>query len=147
MNFQFYFEKLMGSEEFERFKTESPDAYPCSCFFSLDFEGNDNKQHFDYFVPSTGKMYSFKLEDNCSLIQQEMLGSGVPTKISDNHIFDFNDIQRLIEKRMELEKVKGKILKLLYSLQNVDNRDYFVGTIFLSGMALLKVHISLEEQN
>jgi hypothetical protein len=138
----------MGSEELERFKHEFPDAYFCSCFFCLDFEGNDNKQHFDYYSPSMKKIYSFKVEDNCARIEQDMIGQeGAPLKINDNHNFDFNEVQVLIEKRMELEKIKGKMQKMLFSLQNVEGKDFLIGTIFLAGMALLKLHILLDDMS
>ena len=61
MNFQFYLEKLMDSEDFQNFKRENPDAYLCSGFFSIDKEKEDNQQHLDYYIPELDKMFSFKL--------------------------------------------------------------------------------------
>ena len=64
MNYRFYVEKLMNSDVFKKFVEENKDAFPASGFFMIDLEGQDNKQHFDYFIPSQNKMFSFKLEDS-----------------------------------------------------------------------------------
>jgi hypothetical protein len=46
---------------------------------------------------------------------------------------------------MELKKITNKIQKLIFSLQNVDKKDVLIGTIFLSGLGLIKVDVDLAE--
>ncbi|MBS3076377.1 hypothetical protein J4481_01390 [Candidatus Pacearchaeota archaeon] len=147
MNFQFYFEKLVASEHFRNFMDEFPDAIACSCFFSIDVSGNknDDRQHFDYFVPSTNKMYSFKLEQGCELIPAEMMGDYEPKRIGSNYNFDFEDVKKMILEKMKEEGIKNELQKILFSLQNVEGKDYLMGTIFLSGLGMLKVNILIEE--
>ena len=145
MNFQFYLEKLFASEHFEKFMKESPDAYPCSGFFKIDKEGKENKQHFDYFVPSIKKMFSFQLESGCEKIPIDLVDEKIPEKISANYNFEFKDVEKLIEDKMNEEKISNKLQKVLLSLQHLDGKDYFIGTVFLSGFGMLKVNIEISE--
>lgn len=147
MNFQFYFEKLTKSKEFIDFIREHKDAFLCSGFFAVDKKGNDNKQSLDYFVPSLNKIFSFKLENKIELIPVEDYGKVFkPEKILDNLDFDFNYIETLIEGEMFEKKIKNKIEKLLLSLQAKDKKNYILGTIFISGLGLLKVKIDLNDK-
>ncbi len=147
MNFQFYFEKLIESKDFKNFIKENKDAFFCSAFFAVDKKGNDNKQNIDYFVPSINKMFSFKINNGVELIPVEDYGKEFkPEKIPDNLDFDFNYIETLIEGEMFEKKIKNKIEKLLLSVQAKDKKTYILGTIFISGLGLLKVKIDLNEK-
>ena len=145
MNFQFYLEKLFASKKFQEFMKENKDAYPCSGFIVRDFEGSDNKTNFDYYVPSIKKMFSFKLEDDCAKIPVEQIPEIPPQKIKMNYSFDFEEIKKIIETKITEESIKNKMQKMLFSLQSKEKKDYLLGTIFLSGMGLLKVNIDLEK--
>ncbi len=144
MNFQFYLEKLMASESFKNFITENKDAFPVSGFFVIDLEGKDNKQHFDYFIPSTNKMFSFQLESKCDLVPIEIIGDK-PEKISMNYNFDFSDVKKLIQKEMATRGITNKIQKMLFSLQHKDLKDYLIGTIFISNFGMIKVNIDITD--
>ncbi len=147
MNFQFYFEKMMKSKDFKKFISENKEAFLCSGFFSVDKKGNDNKQNIDYFVPSLNKMFSFKLNDGVELVPVEDFGENFkPEKIPDNIDFEFEYIEKLIEGEMFEKKITNKIEKSLFSLQAKDKKNYLLGTIFISGLALLKVKIDLDEK-
>lgn len=147
MHFQFYLEKLLASKEFNDFRSENKDAFSCSAFFVVDREKSkvpQDKQHFDYFVPSESKMYSFSLEDGVKKLPVEMYGHAAPEKISLDYDFDFDDVERIIKERMATEKTKGNITRILYSMQHLDGKDYLVGTLFLSMLGMLKVHYDIE---
>jgi len=62
MNLQFYLEKLKTSKLFSEFKKENPSAYFCSGFFTMDFEGQDNQRHLDFYIPEKKELFSFKLD-------------------------------------------------------------------------------------
>src|SRR3989338_6578857 len=145
MNFQFYLEKLTTSEQFKKFKKENPDAYLCSCFFAVDLEGKDNKQHFDYFIPNQNKLFSFKLEDDFAKVEIENF-NGKANKLSNKLNFDFNEINNLIAERMDQEKINKKIQKIFFSLQNLEGKHFLIGTIFLPNLAMIKIQIALEEK-
>ena len=145
MNFQFYLEKLYASESFKKFIEENKDAYPCSCFFIVDKSGSDNKQHFDYFIPSTKKMFSFKLEDDCAKVPVDLRDENVPTKLPSNYNFDFDEVEKLIVEEMEKRGIKNKIQKMLWSLQHKDGKNYLLGTVFISMMGLLKVSVDVTD--
>lgn len=147
MNFQFYLEKLFASEDFQKFKEENKDSYPCSCFFVIDKEKNDNKQHFDYFVPSTKKMFSFKIESRCERVPVEQINEKSPEKISNNYDFDFKNIEKSILDKMEKENIKSGIQKILLSLQNSEGKECLLGTVFISALGMIKIKINLEDMN
>lgn len=146
MNFQFYLEKLFASENFQNFLKEYPDTYPCSGFFTLDLEKNNHQQHFDYFVPSINKIFSFKIEDNCEKIETEFKQENKLDKLSMNYTFNLNRIKELIEKRIEEENMKTKIQKILLSLQKIKNDDFLTGTIFISNLGMIKIKITLPDE-
>jgi hypothetical protein len=147
MNFQFYFEKLIESNNFRNFVKENRDAFLCSAFIVVDKKGEENKQSIDYFVPSIDKMYSFKINNNVEMIPIENYGESFkPEKIPDNVEFNFEDVEEMIQGRMNEENIKNKIEKLLFSLQAKDKRNYILGTIFISGLGILKVKIDLNDR-
>src|SRR3989339_792789 len=99
MNFQFYLERLHNTKDFQKFLKENKKAYPCSAFFVINKENPNekNQQHFDYYIPSTNKMFSFKLEEDCQRTP-------------------------------------------------IEERDYFIGTVFISSMGIISLHIDIEEK-
>ncbi len=151
MNFQFLIEGLENSYEYKMFMEENPDAYLCSGFFDIDINNNfenlnsGNKYHLDFYVPSIRKTFSFQLEEGVKLIELERNDEKVLNKVLMKKYFDFYDIKERIMIEMELEEIKNKIQKMLFSLQNIGGRDMLLGTIFLSGMGLLKVNIDIYE--
>ncbi len=145
MNFQFYLEKLYASDSFKKFKEEYELAYPCSAFFIIDKTGSDNKQHFDYYEPNLKKMFSFKLEDGCALVPVDLRDQAVPTKLSMNYNFDFDEVEKLIFNEMARKEIKNKVQKMLWSLQTKDGKNYLLGTVFISMMGLLKVTVDVTD--
>jgi hypothetical protein len=144
MNFRFYAEKLRESGNFKKFIKENKNAFPCSCFFVIDKEaGSGDKQHFDFYLSPAQKIFSFQLENNKNE-EIDMSGKEAPGKISIGHDFDFNDLENMIKKRMEHEKIDKKVQKMLFSLQNIKGRDFIVGTIFISSFGLLSTIIDIE---
>jgi hypothetical protein len=147
MNFQFYFEKLIESNSFKKFMKENKDAFLCSAFFIVDKKDKENKQNLDYYVPSIDKMYAFKIDSQVEMIPIENYGESFkPEKIPNNVNFDFQEIEDMIQDRMEKEKIKNKIEKLLLSLQAKDKKNYILATIFISSLGILKVKIDLDEK-
>ncbi len=146
MNLQFYLEKLQNSEEYKKFMKKNSDAFFCSGFFTIDETRKEkDQQHLDYFIPSTNKMFSFQLGENINLTTIENFGKDfVPTPIQDV-AFDFGKIKEMVLKEMEKNKIKKKIQKILLSLQNKDNKNFLIGTIFISGLGLLKIKFDLEK--
>ncbi len=145
MNFQFYLEKLFESPEFKKFKSENSEIYLCSGFFSIDKKGEDNQQHLDFYVPSTKKTFSFQLEKGL-VVPLEDYDDRIPKKIDEKLDFYFTEIERMIRKKMEEEKITKEIQKLLFSLQNMKDKNFLIGTIFISGMGILKVTFDLDEK-
>ena len=145
MNLQFYLEKLLASNEFKKFKKENKEAYLCSGFFSIDRQGKDNQQHLDFYIPSNKKMFSFQLEKGFELVPLENYDGRAPEKLSEKIELDFDEIENLIIDKMKDENVNKQIQKLLLSLQSLEGKNFIIGTIFTSGMGLLKITIDLSE--
>ncbi|MDA3835991.1 MAG: hypothetical protein PF542_00045 [Nanoarchaeota archaeon] len=148
MKFQFYYEKLLASDEYLKFKKEHPTAYACSGFFALDLEkkGENNQVHFDFWLPEHEKMYSFKVTGPVEFVNVENYDKRPFEKLSMNYTFDLVDVQKAIEKRMEDDKIKGKMLKMMFSLQKLDGADFLVITVFLNNMGMLKVDYDIAEK-
>ena len=143
MNFQFYQEKLFASEGFQKFKKEHADSYFCSGFFVIDKEGKESRQHLDYFSPSLNRIFSFKLEEDCVPVEVEQVPTEKPVAVFDNLDFDFGEVEKLINSEMEKKEIKSKIQKILLSLQNFEGKDFLVGTVFISGMGMIKIKINV----
>ena len=146
MNLQFYLEKLNASNELKDFLKENPEAFLCSGFIVLDKVGKDNKIHFDYFLPKEKKIMSFQLESGVKVIPVEWINKGVPEKISIDYDFEFSDMEDLIVKKMEEEKINNKIQNIIFSLQKVNGKDFLAGTVFISMLGMIQVKIDLPEK-
>lgn len=146
MNSQFLFEKLEDSEEFKQFIKENPGAYLCSGFFIIDMDKNsENKYHFDFYVPDSKKTFSFELENGIKLMPLERNDEVIMKKVLMKDHFDFDELKEKIMTEMELKKINNKIQKMIFSLQNMDGKDFLLGTIFLSGLGLLRADIDIQE--
>lgn len=166
MNLQFYLEKLFASEKFQNFIKKNPSAYFCSGFFSIDKENKGNKIHIDYIIPETKKIFSFQVsapkglpsgdedinpEGKVDVIPVEQIGDEFLKQLSDNIDFDFEEIEKMIVEKMDEQKIKSKIQKILLSLQKIDTlkgtsgKIFLVGTVFISGLGMIKIKIDLEE--
>lgn len=146
MNLQFYLEKLSSSEVFKEFIRENPDAFFCSGFFSIDKQGNDNQQHFDFFIPKTNEMFSFKLEDGIEKLPMENF-QGVPEKIVEGCDFDLGEVERIMSNEMEKKDIKSKIRKIFLSLQRNKDKHFLIGTVFISVMGLVRIDIDVSDMN
>ena len=148
MNFQFLLEKLVSSEEFQKFKKENPGAYPFGGFFSFDLEkdGKENQYSLDYFIPEFNKAMSFKLEKGVEMLPITIQNEQKFSEIGANYSFDFEDFKELIENEMKKREMKDKIQKILYSLQNYEKEDYLLATVFLSGFGILQVNIKIHNK-
>ena len=79
------------------------------------------------------------------LIPIENKNDIIPEKISMNCNFDFDEIENLISQEKEKHNIKNKIQKILLSLQKVNGKDFLIGTVFVSGLGLIKINIDLSE--
>ena len=145
MNLHFYIEKLKHSEEYKKFTKENPKAYLCGGFFIIDKENPknpDNKAHLDVYVASKKKMFNFQLDGETKLHPVEMFkGTLTPTKIKANSKLGFREIEDMIYDKMEKEGIKNKLQKIIMILQNKDGKDFWICTVFISGLGLIKVNI------
>ncbi len=146
MNLQFHLKKLKNSEEYKRFVRENPDAYFCSGFFSIDKIGNDNKRHFDFYVPLEKRIFSFQLEEGFKIVPLENLSGQVLDELDDNIDFGFEEVEKMIREKMREEGVDKEIQKILFSLQKLNERNFLVGTVFISSLGLIKINIDLEDR-
>ncbi|VVB82292.1 Uncharacterised protein [uncultured archaeon] len=146
MNSQFLFEKLEASDEYKKFMKENRGAYLCSAFFIIDMDKNpENKYHFDFYVPENKKTFTFELENGIKLVPTERTDEIILDKVSMKNHFDFDELKELTLNEMAANKVTNKIQKMIFSLQNRDDGDVLFGTIFLSGLGLIRMNFDLEK--
>jgi len=185
MNLKFYLEKLYASENYKKFIKENPDAFLCSGFFTIDKVGEDNQQHFDFYISSpklpahsdsqinekivnkkssqksvkligsiksersedklNKKIFSFQLENDCRIVPIEIFDNKIPEKLNKNIDFNFEKIEKIVLNKIQKEDIKNKIQKIILSLQNINGKDFLVGTIFTSGLGMIKINIDIKE--
>jgi len=146
MNFQFYLEKLYSSAIFKNFMKESPKAYLCSGFFTIDKEGKDNQIHVDFYIPDTKKMFSFRLEKKIEKIPVEVITKKIPLEIKPDFNFNFEEIEEMIVNEMKKQDIRTKLQKIIFSLQNIKGKNFLICTIFTSMLGLLKIQIDLKKK-
>lgn len=93
-----------------------------------------------------GKIFSFQLEEDCKKVEVERIDDKTPEEISPDCDFDFEYIEKLIAGEMFEKKISNKIQKILLSLQRVEGKDFLVGTVFISGMGIIKINIDVAER-
>ncbi len=152
MNLQFYLEKLFNSEEYKKFQKENPEAFFCSAFFSIDKKGEENKQLLDFYEPASKKMFVFELNP-IKLVPQEEFKSDlevksnfIAEKVPKDLDFNFEEIEESLIKKMEEEKINKKVEKILWSLQTSKGKNVLIGTIFISGLGLIKFSFDLDKK-
>ena len=142
MNLQFYLEKLETSGEFKKFQKDNPDAFLGSAFFVIDFEGKDEKQHLDFFDANKKEMWSFQMEESMKKVPIEVLeGFENMAKLNAESVLDFNEIEKMILFEMKKKEIKSKLQKIIMVLQNINKKDIWVCTCFVSGLGMLKINI------
>ena len=146
MNFQFYLEKLYSSAIFKNFMKESPKAYLCSGFFTIDKEGKDNQIHVDFYIPDTKKMFSFRLEKKIEKIPVEVITKKIPLEIKPDFNFNFEEVEEMIVNEMKKQDIRTKLQKIIFSLQNIKGKNFLICTIFTSMLGLLKIQIDLKKK-
>ncbi len=146
MNSHFLLEKLESSDEYKNFIKENPKAYLCSAFFIIDLAEKtpENKYHFDFYVPESKKTFSFELENGVKLVPLERNDEKILEKVSMKSYFDFDELKEKTLNEMVANKVTNKIQKLIFSLQSKNKQDVLLGTIFVSGFALLKFDFDIK---
>jgi hypothetical protein len=149
MNFQFYVEKLEGSDLYKEFMKENPDTFLCSAFFSVDKTdktGKAEQQHLDFFIPKTNELFSFKLEDKIEKLPLDNFSEN-PERISMNVDFDFNEVETLIRKEISSRDIKTKIQKIFLSLQKKGEKYFIIGTVFISSFGIIRINIDITDND
>ena len=85
------------------------------------------------------------MNDEIKKIPLENFNNSILEKISKNLDIDFDKIESLILERMEKEKMKNKIQKIILSLQKNSEKEFLSGTIFISMLGLIKIIFDLEK--
>lgn len=144
MNLQFYIERLENSKEFKDFKKKNSKAYIYSAFFVRDKEGNNDDMHIDFC--SGEKIISFHIGKEIKMVPVDKKEELFLEKIENNIDVDFDEIEKMINGKMFDDKITNKIQKILLSLQKVKGVNYLIGTIFISGLGLIKLKINLDKK-
>ncbi len=148
MNLQFYYERLVDSKECKNFLKENKDAFLCSGLFIIDKSADKNEVNFDFFSALKNEIFSFKLDgEEVKLTPMKNFSSKAPEKLKDNFNLEMDFFEKLVLDKMKKEGINNQIQKLLFNLQSLEGKNYFVLTGFLSNMALLKAHIDIEKKD
>jgi len=142
-------EILESSEEFNKFKSNNPNAKMCAGFFIIDFFGNDNKRSIDFKCED--KVFSCSLRDDDSVkIQEDELVEVVGTKfpelqtINPNVKVDAEDAIGIAKTRTLDEGIAAKYNKAIAVLQKHEGNHVWNITGMLDGLIILHILVNAD---
>lgn len=147
MKIEHYIKKLEKSPDYKAFVEKEPKAYMCSIFLVRDFEGNHSETQVDFYSPQTKKITSFKINGKVEKVAVDKKAENllhkkfIPKKLVDGIKLDVDELSPTILDEMHNRGLTDNIKKILVVLQNVDDRNVWNCTCFLSGLGLLQSHV------
>lgn len=139
MNFKEALSRLKESSEFKSFKKEHKNAYLCAGFFVRDYESGNDVVQLDF---QCGKdIAAFNIGDKISVkIEKPMKEEKVPEMKGAVKI-DLNEVESIIKKELEKQKMGKSIKKIIAILQIHEKRVIWNVTNILETFAILSIHI------
>lgn len=142
-------EILESSEEFNKFKSENPNAEICAGFFIIDFFGNDNKRSIDF--KSNDKVFTCSLRDDDSVkIQEDKLievkGTKFPELQNINPVInvDVEEAIGIAKTRTLDEGIAAKYNKAIAVLQKHEGKEIWNITGMLDGLIILHILVNAD---
>jgi len=104
-------------------------------------------------------LYILSVDKDLSYGERKMMDTAknlLVTEISLARKVDESKIEKMIEDKMKeqesgrhqaypsIRRTGAKIQKILLSLQKIDKKDFLIGTVFISGLGMIKVKIDLD---
>jgi hypothetical protein len=91
-------------------------------------------------------MFSFRLEKGIKKIPIEAITKKIPLEIKPDFDFNFEEVEEMIVNEMKKQDIRIKLRKIIFSLQNINRKNFLVCTVFIGLLGLLKVQIDLKEK-
>lgn len=142
MNFKEAISKLKKSKEFVKFKKEHKDAYLCTAFFIIDFEGNQNTAQINFQFDDE-KIGAFVIDGDIKLRIEDLLVKKKLDRIKEDTKIDIEDVVRIAKKQITREGVKSKASKIIAILGSEEKRQMWNVTCFFESFYLLNMHIDI----
>lgn len=147
------FEIITSSEEFKKFRNEHPDAELCTCFFVIDFFGNDNKKSLDYKLGE--KVFSFSINELDKIKMYEDKLVKVENKefpqleaINPDVKVDLEEITEMAKAKALEKGISSKFSKIIAVLQKYNHNGNDIQawnlTCMLEGLIILHMMIDSE---
>lgn len=140
LNFNEALSKLKKSKEFLKFKKENGDAYLCSAFFIIDFEGNQNSVQLNYQLGNE-KIAAFLVGDEIKEKVEDLIEKKKLEKLRESIKVDIDEAVSLSKKQIKEQDLKGKISKMIAILTKEGKKEIWNVTCFLEALQILNVHI------
>lgn len=141
ISFKQTLEKLESSQEFQKFKQEHEDAKLCAGFFVIDFENQQNQQQLDYCLTNED-IFTFNLNNEIILEKAKTFPGAKKLQPIEREIkTDLEQVESLINQRLQQEKINKKIQKIIAILQLHENKLIWNITCMLEGMEIIMIHI------
>jgi hypothetical protein len=147
MKIDHYLKKIKETAGYKKLIKEDPKAYLCSAFFVRDFKDKHNETHVDFYSPKIKKIISFKVDGKAERIPIDKKAETmthkifVPPPLFKDINLEIEKIRPIILDEMHNRGLTDDVQKILVILQNLDQRDVWNCTCFLSGMGLLQSHV------
>jgi hypothetical protein len=146
--FKHILEKLHETSEFRKFKKENPDSYLCAGFFIIDKDKKTREQdQVDYYLPKTKKIETFILgKGKVEMKESETIKKDVIPEMLDKEVLtDIESLWQRVDDAMKDNNVSSEIQKLIAIIQNINEKNIWNITCMLSGLSILKMHLSDED--
>ena len=145
------FEKLEKSKAFKELKKESKDAFFCAGFFILNFKQNtseysldfrDDKNIFTFKFPSQGDEKQEIIKIKAELLPAPKPLDEIDRKLISKLKVDIEQLQPIIEKSMDKNKVIAKLEESIAVLQTLEGKLIWNLTCVCAGFVILNIHIN-----
>jgi hypothetical protein len=143
MKLKEYIQKLNGSSEFQEFKSKNPNSFPMAGFFVLDLENSQNTHQIDYYLPEEKKVAAFSLDNEKVILKiLDAMSNKAPGEVDLSSDMDLDALKGIIQDEMKNRSYSEDIKKIIAILQNLDGKTIWNLNCVLSGMELLRCHVS-----
>lgn len=139
--------KLEKSQAYKDFEKENPGAFLCAAFLIMNIKQNGFENSLDF--RDDKNIYTFKipLDGDVTMQKEEIMPSRKPLeKIDEKELkklkVDVEDIQSLVEKELEKNKITSKLDEIIAVLQIFDGKLAWNLTCICEGFTIISMQIN-----
>ena len=147
MKLSHYLKRVEESAEYQKFRQEHKKAYLSAGFFVLDYETNKHMHQIDFFIPTTKKVVTFKLEDGVSMhkSEQALKLKKKPEEIKGESNLDLEALKGIVHDEMMNRMVTQEVKKIIAVLQQEQGKKVWRLSCITGDLGIIKVNVDDEK--